>query len=393
MNNETEYFLKEIMQKYFEKMSVLVSQIPQEVRTLLLPPYALYTGFKGVFHVDQTGRLGFEILRQRASRLSVKVRNTPLRVEEEIFGALGEPTMFRIGGHNTEIHGGVFTCKDSTQKYEHELPKRQSTLNFYSCKNTSPIELGTDAECKIVDCRIFWIINGRRYVKRIHFAWLFGNKAIMTRIDPLFQSESDFYSFLFGKLYQIMTHGYEKPVDSKTQTKVLEVYSKLIERVEREFREHLVLTKGDEYIFQQLLNKHKFFLYPAAQTIENQPILSNKVTRKPDFRVRVSQNERIYVEIEPPFCKPFEGLKQTKRLEGALKQVEEWKNILSTEVDAKQTIRYLIIIGLLDDLNRDEKQAMERFNKVQKDLTVVTWDSVTQTISNMKRQVTNRLGK
>jgi hypothetical protein len=393
MKSETEFFLKDIMQKYFKRMSVLVSQIPAEVRTLLLPPYTLYTGFKGILYVDKTGRLGFEIARQRASRLSVKVRNTSLRVEQEIFGALGELPMFRINGHDTEIHGGVFTCKDFTEKYEHELPKGQSVLNFYSCKGTSPIELGTEGECKIVDCRIFWIMNNRRYAKQVHFAWLFGNNDALTRIDPLFHSESDFYSFLFGKLYQIITYGYEKPVDDKTQEKVLEVYVTLIEGVEGEFKEHLVLTKCDEYVFQQLLTKHKFFLHPVAQTIESQPTLFKTVTRRPDFHVQVKQNEHIYVEIEPPFYKPFEGSKQTQRLREALKQVKEWKKILSPQSNAGQVIRYLIIIGLLDDLNSDERQAIEEFNKAQTDLAVVTWDSILQNINDMKRQIIRKLGK
>jgi hypothetical protein len=393
MESETESFLKDIMQKYFKRMSVLVSQIPAEVRMLLLPPYTMYPGFKGILYVDKTGRLGFEILRERASRLSVKVKNTSLRVEQEIFGALGKLTMFRIGGHDTEIRGGVFTCRDFTERYEHRLPKGQSVLNFYTCKDASPLELGNEAECKIVDCGIFWIIKNRHYVKQIHFAWMFGNKAILARIDPLFHSESDFYSFLFGRLYQIITHGYEKPVDDKTQEKVLEVYAKLIEGVESEIREHLVLTKGDEQVFQQLLTKHKFFLYPTAQTIESQPTLAKMVTRRPDFHVQVKHNEHIYVEIEPPFHKPFEGSKQTQRLSDALKQVEEWRKILSTKSDAGQTIRYLIIIGLLDDLNTDEKQAIEEFNKAQQDVALVTWSSILQNIKGLKNQITTRLGK
>ena len=115
--------------------------------------------------------------------------------------------------------------------------------------------------------------------------------------------------------------------------------------------------------------------------------------RRPDFHVQVKQNEHIYVEIEPPFYKPFEGSKQTQRLSEALKQVEEWKKILSTQSDAGQTIRYLIIIGLLDDLNTDERQAIEEFNKAQQDLAVVTWNSILQNINEMKRQMTIRLGK
>lgn len=393
MNGDAESCLKDIIQKYFRRMSVLVSQIPAEVRTLLLPPYTLYTGFKGILYVDKTGRLEFEVLRQRASRLSVKVRNTSLRVEQELFGALGKLTMFRIYGHDTQIHRAVFTCKGFTEKYGHELPRGQSILSFYTCEDASPVELGTEAECKIVDCGIFWVINKRRYVKRIHFAWLFGNKAALTRVDPLFHSESDFYSFLFGMFYQIITHGYEKPVDKRTQGKVLEVYAKLIERVENEFREHLVLTKGDEYVFQQLLTKHKFFLHPTAQTIESQPTLFKMVARRPDFHVQVKQNEHVYVEIEPPFCKPFEGAKQTQRLIEALKQVEEWKEILSAQSNAGQIIRYLIIIGLLDDLSTDERQALEEFNKAQKDLAVVTWNMILQNINEMRHQITTRLGK
>ena len=215
---------------------------------------------------------------------------------------------------------------------------------------------------------------------------------MLTKIDPLFHSESDFYQSLFGRLYQIITHGFEKPVDKNTQTKVLEVYAKLVERVEGEFKEHLVLTKGDEFIFQQLLMKHKFFLYPAAQTMESQPTLFKTDIRRPDFHVQVKQNDHIYVEIEPPFYKPFEGAKVTQRLGEALKQVEEWKKILSATTEAVQTTSYVVIIGLLDDLNSDEKQAIEEFNKAQQDLAVVTWDLILQNINHIKRQMTEKLG-
>jgi hypothetical protein len=387
MDNEIEYFLKDMVQKYFKKMSVLVSQLPAEVRTLLLPPYTLLVGFKGILYLDQTGRVGFQILRQKASRLSVKIKTTSLRVEQEIFGVLGKVTMFRIDGHHTEIRGGVLTCQDFTEKYGHELPKEQTILNFYTCNDTSPIEIGPEAECKVVDCRIFWIIRNRRCVRRILFAWLFGNNAVLAKIDPLVHSESDFYSFLFGRLYQIMTVGYERPVSREMQTKVAKVCADLIERVKLRFREHLVLTKGDEFVFQQLLTIYKFFLYPKAQIIESQPTLFKKVTRKPDFHVQVNQKEHIYVEIEPPFCKPFDGSRQTQRLSDALKQVEEWKEILSAQSNAGQTIRYLVIIGLRDDLESVERNAMEEFNSAQRDLTVVTWDWILQNINHVRQQM------
>jgi hypothetical protein len=140
------------------------------------------------------------------------------------------------------------------------------------------------------------------------------------------------------------------------------------------------------------LTKYKFFLSPGALSIEGQPVLNGTVLRKPDFYIKKRDGKTIYVEIEPPFCKPFEGSKTSTRLDGALKQIVDWKDILSRS-DNGENISYLIIIGLFDDLNTDEKGFLEAFNRTQKDLTLVTWDWLLQNISEAKEFVKKKLQK
>lgn len=390
MNNQIES-VRGIIRKYFERLSILVSQIPPEVRRLLLPPYMLYSGFKSYLHIDRSGRLGFEIYRERASRFSMKTRKTRRRVEQEIFGVLGHSNMFKIDGHDTEIRGGILTCKDFTEKYGHELPKGPSILRFSKCAGVGPLEIGEEAEVKVINCGIYWMVGNKRFVKTVPFAWLFGNAGYLSRVAPILHSESDFYSSLFGRLYEIVTRGYEEIVDEKTQSKVFEIYIKLIERVESEFKQQIAVTQADEYVFQQLLTRYKFFLHPGAMLIESQPTLRGKVSRKPDFHIQVTKNESIYVEIEPPFHTPFQDSKLSGRLRGALEQVSEWKEILNQQATGEERIRYMIMIGRSDDLNRVEKETLQAFNKTQEDLTVVTWNWVLESIYRIKHVVTSKL--
>lgn len=380
-----------IIKNYFKRLSILVTQIPFEIRRLLLPPYMLYNGSKSYIHIDPTGRIGFEVYRERASRFSIKIRKTKSRIEQEIFGVLGQENMLRFSGHDTELRGGILTCKDFVEKYNQELPKGPSTLIFSKPGNTGPIEIGKEAEVKIINVSIYWMVRNRRCVKHIPFTWLFGNASYLNKIDPFLHSESDFYSSLFGSLYEIITRGYEERFDKGTRSKVLQTYIKLIEKVNSEFKKRLVVTRADEYVFQQLLTKYKFFLHPGAMLIESQPTLRGKVSRRPDFHVLVSRNEHIYVEIEPPFCKPFEESKLSNRLEGALRQVSEWKEILIQQVTGEESVRYTIIIGLFDDLSKEEKETLKAFNKTQEDLTIVTWDWVLENIDKIKREMMIKL--
>jgi hypothetical protein len=240
MNAQSKYVFESVIRKYFKRLAILVTQIPPEVRRLLLPPYMLYTGFKSYFYIDQSGRLGFEIYRERASRFSIKTKRTFNRIEQEIFGILGDENIFKINGSKGEIKKLVLTCSDFVERYKHELPERATILAFSRPGIIGPIEIGEEAEVKIIDCSIYWIIKSKRYVKHVPFAWLFGNANFINRTDPLSNAESDFYSSLFGNLYEIITRGYEEPVDKNTQSKVLEFYKELIKRVEDEFKKHLL---------------------------------------------------------------------------------------------------------------------------------------------------------
>jgi hypothetical protein len=354
----------------------------------------LYTGFKSYFYIDRSGRLGFEIYREKASRISIKSKSTKNRVEQEMFGVFGDDNMFRISGSSTELRRLILTCKDFVEKYEYKykIPKGATTLIFSKPGITGPIEI-KEGEVKIVDCSIYWVVGNKPYVKHIPFAWLFSNSSYLNKIDPFIHSESDFYSSLFGRLYEIITRGYEEPVDENTKLKVLQVYMKLIERIEEEFKKELATTRADEAIFQQLLKRYKFFLYPEAILIVNQPILYGKVAKKPDFYIQVGEEEHIYVEIEPPFYKPFEGSEQSSRLKGALKQIAEWKKILIQQAPLGGSIHYMIIIGRLADLNKEEIEALQDFNKAQEDLMVVTWDWILRNVDKIKHESISKLSQ
>lgn len=377
------------LRNYFKRLSVLVAQVPFDIRRLLLPQYMLFNGFKGIVHFDVSGKKGFEIYRE-ASRVAIKLRRTDKTVEEELFGVLGDENMLFLGGHDSEVRGGVFTCRDFTEQYRSQLPRDASVLTFHKTGSIGPFQIGEEGEVILTNISIYWMLRKKRLVKHIPFAWVFGEKIDLTKVNPIVHVESHFYSSMFGSIYNIATHGYTRRVDEKTHLKVLETFTVFIEKIFLEFKQTLNTTKNDEQLFQQLLTRYKFFLSPGALSIEGQPVLNGKISRKPDFCIKNPDGKIVYVEIEPPFYKPFENLKPSTRLDGALKQISEWREILSRSENA-ESIVYLIIIGLFDDLNTAEKTLLEAFNRNQKDLTVVTWDWLLQNISVVKEFVTKKL--
>ena len=154
-------------------------------------------------------------------------------------------------------------------------------------------------------------------------------------------------------------------------------------KIEDEFKEKLLDTETTEQVFQDILTKYKFFLYPNAKSIQPQPELVGSIKRKPDYLIVVNDEKDIYIEIEPPNFKPFLEKKKSKRLEDAIKQVDDWKKIIS-EIPTKKLLQYLIIIGYNIDLNKEEIQSIYDFNSKQKDLKLVTWDYITDNISLVK---------
>ena len=220
--------LKDFIRAYFKRLEVLVTQVPYDLRGLLLPRYMLYTGFKSRLYVDPTGRLGFEVIRERASRFSIKTERIEERVEQKIFGILGRENMFIISGKGAELRRLILTCKDFVEIYGHYLPEESSILVFSRPNITGPLKVEKNAEVKIVNCYIYWTIKGKRYVKFIPFAWIFGDVNTLIEMDPCIHAESNFYSSLFGRLHEIITHGYGKPTDERTYLRTLELYSCLL---------------------------------------------------------------------------------------------------------------------------------------------------------------------
>lgn len=71
--------MKEVIRQHFKKLSILITQIPFDVRQILLPGYMLYNGFKSAIYMDHFGKMGFEIYRERARRFSIKIKKIELK--------------------------------------------------------------------------------------------------------------------------------------------------------------------------------------------------------------------------------------------------------------------------------------------------------------------------
>lgn len=378
-----DHVLEGVIKAYFKRLSILTAQIPYELRGVLLPSFMLYNGFKSYLYVDQSDKLGFEIIRERASRLRIKRKDIGEHVEQQIFGFFGDNCAFNVNG-SMVLSKLVFTSEDFAKRYGQELPKAASVFKLQPPLN-GLAKLSDLAHLKIMSCSVYFMSKGKRYVKHIPFAWLFGKPALLDAIDPSLNAESDFYSSLFGTLHEIVIQ--DRIFDPDAEKKALMLYIGLMERVQTEFKKELAATKTDEHVFQRLATKYKFFLRPDALLIESQPSLRGEVLRKPDFHVQLGNEEHIYVEIEPPFCKPFEDSKMSKRLEGALDQVAQWKGILNHN----EKIHYLIIIGFLDDLNAKERKMLAKF-KAESDVSIVPWDWILSNIESLRQAAMRKSG-
>lgn len=51
MEMELEIF-KKIIKDYFRRLSVITTQVPNDLRPFLLPAYMLYKGYKSVIYID-----------------------------------------------------------------------------------------------------------------------------------------------------------------------------------------------------------------------------------------------------------------------------------------------------------------------------------------------------
>lgn len=164
---------------------------------------------------------------------------------------------------------------------------------FSTPGRTGPIQITKDGSVKVIHCSVFWSKgNNQKFVKHIPFAWIFGKEKYIHEIDSFIQSESDFYSSIFNRLWAIINEDHRK-FDNDTKTKVYTYYLKLLEEIENEVRMQLLVTQGDEHIFQKLTARYKFFLLPKAKQIESQPVLSSEIKRKPDFLLTPMMNTFI----------------------------------------------------------------------------------------------------
>lgn len=372
--------------RYYERTSVLVTQIPYELREILLPKHMLFGRFKATLHFDATGRLAFEITRKRSSRTSIKPKEDLQRIESVLLGKLGKQNLLFIQGRNTVLRDIVLTHADFASRFPHKLPDG-SVLNFGMSGNIGPMEVAEEADVKLVDVRVCWLIDGKPFVKDIPFAWLLGKADLLDRGDASAIAEGDFYTSLFSSVQYLVTQGYKK-LGPDTKRKALELYSALLSRVEEQLRNSFRLTGADERTFHQVLEKYRFFICPQATSIESEVTIDN---HRVDFLVRVGSHDIILLEIEPAHSKPFIGCSSSSRLEGALQQVTSWKEgSKKREEFLGKHVSFWILIGLLEDMTEDEKTCLERFNRDTRDVAILTYDHMIQSVQST-RQLLDKL--
>jgi hypothetical protein len=369
--SKTEKFRQSIFD-YFNRMAVLRTQIPENLRMILLRKYMLWDKFESDIHVDSNGNLGFEIYRQSETALQIRIHDIDERIEKTLFLACGK--MLKGIAINVTMIAGKFV-----------------ELSFINgTKDNAPIFINRPSDIRIIDCS-FELLRPpkQKRVKKIHFSWIV-HESLIDRIQPVHYAQIDFYDQLFTILTKVI-EGQEEGTTPEVRKQLIVFYESFLEGIVREFQEALALTESNELVFQKLLNNYKFFLDPDAKQIKSQDsLVGQSMKRKPDFKIEL-MSKVVYVEIEPPYYKPFEGPIPSARLRGALKQISDWKQIGAEVPEAigSQNIEYLIIIGLAEHLSDEETTSLKAFNSSQADLRVVTWDLILDNIEKVKLDLEN----
>jgi hypothetical protein len=361
---------KSIVGQYLEKISVLRTQIPDDMRLLLLPRYMNWAKIQSEIYVDPYQNFAFEVFRESQTRLEPNIRKIRDHVEKQLFG-------FYNQNSNLWFWPSKFV-----------INMKLIDISFEGLTERMGVMLLEFSDIRFIDFKISGIIKENKpFVKNIPFAWV-AEKSMIDSVNPIVYAEEDFFDILLGKLQKIVSTEFRFE-DRNTYIKVIKFYIRLIEKIENEVSESIIVTESEQ-VFQQLLNKYKYFLNPAAKSIKGQYIIKGQIitARKPDFRIDLGMEE-IYVEIEPPFYKPFENQRISSRLQGALNQISDWKQINSNMTS--KSIRYIIVIGLNLRLKKEEQDNLEQFNKAQSDLEVVTWDWILENIKHLKEELKKRL--
>ena len=231
MDDVTISLFEEKIRNYFEKLTLLTTQVPFNLRPLILDPYMLFHGFKSEIVIDPQGKIGF-VLNRSATRQRIKVIRINIAIELQIFGVLGtdNKSLFTVG-FNTQIKGGEYTNK------------------LYPDVGFIHVPLGSSI--KITDCRIDWIgKRNTRVVKDIHFVWIFGDKKYIIELDPVKEATDDFYYALFSKLRSILTKN-SRSFEKNIQSKIVNFYYKLLTNIKEESKSLFTVTQGDEQIFHR----------------------------------------------------------------------------------------------------------------------------------------------
>jgi hypothetical protein len=362
---------KSMVEQYLEKISVLRTQIPDDMRLLLLPRYMNWAKIQSEIYVDPYQNFAFEVFRESQTRSEPNTRKIRDHIEKQLFGFYNQNSNLWFWPSKLVINMKLID------------------ISFEGLNERMGVMLLEFSDIRFIDFKISGIIKENKpFVKNIPFAWV-AEKSMIDSINPIVYAEEDFFDILLGKLQKIVSTEF-RIEDRNTYIKVIKFYIRLIEKIENEVSESIIVTESDEQVFQRLLNKYKYFLNPAAKSIKGQYIIKGQIitAKKPDFRIDLGMEE-IYVEIEPPFYKPFENQRISASLQGALNQISDWKQINSNMTS--KSIRYIIVIGLNLRLKKEEQDNLEQFNKAQSDLEVVTWDWILENIKHLKEELKKRL--
>jgi hypothetical protein len=234
---------KSIVGQYLEKISVLRTQIPDDMRLLLLPRYMNWAKIQSEIYVDPYQNFAFEVFRESQTRLEPNIRKIRDHVEKQLFGFYNQnsnlwfwPSKFVINMKLIDI-----SVEGLTERMGVML------LEF--------------SDIRFIDFKISGIIKENKpFVKNIPFAWVV-ERSLIDSVNPIVYAEEDFFDILLGKLQKIVSTEFRFE-DRNTYIKVIKFYMRLIEKIENEVSESIIVTESEQ-VFQQLLNKYKYFLNPA----------------------------------------------------------------------------------------------------------------------------------
>lgn len=361
------------MQAYVDKLALLCTTVPSSIREQVLPQYMrLILGgrFRSFIYPDRLDNLAFEIERLTAAEKDIRIKDQVLSVEGQIFGF-----------HDTQ------NPQNNLLRFKFYMNLKFEDVVFEGNSPMGVIDIEFSS-VKLFDCWVRWNKESKEpYIKEIPFAWIL-HWSLVKYIEPLVEAEKDYNYHLLKAFSNLVLARRQRINDAQMRVEIKTFFTGLLSAVESEFEEKITITEAQEPLFQQLLDKYAFLLYPSAQKVTSHPSIIAGNKRQPDYLIQAEEGNYIFTEIEPPGDQPFSNGKQTARLKGALTQVSDWKQIIPQMEEYKSArVTYMIVIGLSSRMNQSDKDMLNQFNSEQTTIIVKTWDELLSAITTMKEKL------